>query len=794
MAPKNLNPKSRGSTSRPYRSDLRPTYSPRAPLLVTACLVLACLFTATTVPAADQLDAKSIEKVIRNPLLPWQLEADSVEYDQKADEYTARGNVLIYKGNIKLLADYVRFDHKNMKAFAEGNVILTNGEDVLSGTRMDMDLQNQVGTVVDGYLYLKENNYHITGDIIKKVGTKTYTIDEATMTTCDGPRPDWKITGKKVKIKEDGEGTARHVKMYARNMPVLYSPYFYYPARKDRQTGLLWPQGGSSDRWGLYYNQPFFWAINQSSDATFYGHYMGDRGFRPGVEYRYYLDEWSKGTWMVDGFSDRKVDDGEGDSSKDWGFTDGDREILRSNDDRYWLRGTHRQKLPWGIRGRLDLDLVSDQDYTREFESGLMGWEESKAYFDKEFGRDLDDFNDPIRTNQINFNKLWPTYSLNAKVRYNLDSTIRNSHEPDDTLQQLPALEFDGIKQRIGSSVFFYNLNTEYVYYWSEDDKRGQRVDLYPRFYLPFTVKPFIAIEPSIGLRETAWYLDKEKYGPKDRKTYSRELFDTRLNFFSEIYQVFQLQGETLKAIKHSIRPELTHTYIPNVDQSDLPNFDAIDRVDNTNLVTYSLTNFLTSKSIKEGSFEINRRVDKTQASVIDSVVDHAYNDILRFKLEQSYDINEGKENNPNKPFSPIFAELDIFPGKYIAVDADASWSVYDLDIISHNIATNLWDDRGDRLSIEYRYTKDSDETDANQTDSLSTALTVKATDRLTLRGNYEYNFLDNVPVEAGFGLTYTARCWSFDGVVRQRTGVDDDKKYDFEFNINLFGLGEFGY
>ncbi|MEJ2284863.1 MAG: LPS assembly protein LptD, partial [Desulfobacterales bacterium] len=425
------------------------------------------------------MDTNAVENVIRNPKLPWQLEADSVEYDRTADEYTASGNVLIYKGNIKLLADFVRFDQKNMKAYAEGNVILTNGEDILSGTVMNIDLQNQIGSVEDGYLYLKENNYHITGDVIKKVGAKKYTIDKATLTTCDGDNPDWKITGKNVKIREDGQGTAWHATMWARKMPVLYTPYFYYPARKDRQTGLLWPDGGISDRWGLYYSQPFFWAIDKSRDATIYGQYMDKRGFRPGVEYRYVLDEWSKGTWMVDGYIDRQVDNGEGNSSENWGFDDGDRTILRKNEDRYWLRGSHQQKLPWGIRGRLDLDLVSDQDYTREFQSGQMSWEKSKDYFEKAFGLDLDDFNDPVRTNLLNFNKLWPNYNFNAKLLYNLDSTVRNSGEPDVTLQQLPLIEFDGVKQRIGTSGFFYNLNTEYVYYYSRDADRGQRMDLY---------------------------------------------------------------------------------------------------------------------------------------------------------------------------------------------------------------------------------------------------------------------------------------------------------------------------
>ena len=261
---------------------------------------IAAIEMITPPGSAAQFSEGHIEEIIRDPDQPWQVEADEINYDQNIDEVTATGNVLIYKGNIKLLADFVRFDHKNMMAYAEGEVVLTNGQDILSGTSMEMDLENQVGSVKDGYLFLKENNYHLTGDLIKKVGEKTYTIDDASLTTCDGENPDWKITGKDVKIKDDGGGTARHATIWARKMPVVYTPYFYYPARKNRQSGLLFPEGGISDRLGIYYNQPFFWAIDESSDATFYAQYMNSRGLRVGMEYRYYLDDWSKGTWMID--------------------------------------------------------------------------------------------------------------------------------------------------------------------------------------------------------------------------------------------------------------------------------------------------------------------------------------------------------------------------------------------------------------------------------------------------------------------------------------------------------------
>jgi len=765
-------------------------------LLIVAILgILAArqIFMPSSAAAQVDINEGKVESVINNPNVPWQLEADEIFYDQNYDAVIAKGNVTIYKSNVKIMANFIRFEQKTMKAYAEGDVVLTNGEDILSGSSMNIDLDSQIGSVDDGYLFLKENNYHLTGNLIQKTGEKTYSIDEATLTTCDGDKPDWKITGKNVKITAEGGGSAQHATMWARNMPVLYTPYFYYPARKNRQTGLLWPEFGKSNHWGWNYNQPFFWAIDESSDATFYAQYMTERGLKGGMEYRYILDNWSKGTWMIDGLEDDKTDVG-GQSSAEWGYEDGNRVILRKNTDRYWLRGSHQQKMPYGIRGQLDVDLVSDQDYTREFNSGYMGWKQSQDYFENVFNRDLDDYNDPVRTNRLYFNKLWPRYSLNVEFRYDLDSTIRNSGDPDLTLQQLPVISFDAIKQRIAASPFFYNLNSEYLYFWSVDGSRTQRADAAPRLYLPFQLKPFISIEPSVGLRGTLWYLDKEEFGQEgDKRFYSRGLYDTRLDLFTEVFKVFRIGGQAVEAIKHTVRPRITHTFIPDVDQDELPNFDTVDRISNENLLTYSLTNTLTSKIRKQGSFGVTHRFDENKPEIIDSPADYSYHDFLRFELQQSYDINEAKESNPEKPFSPLDARLDIFPGKYIGLDATALWSVYDNNLLSHNVGAKLWDLRGDRLSVEYRYTRSSDEISLNKANSIYGDMSLKITDRIRVSGLYEYNFLDKTRVQTGFGLNYSADCWSVEGLLVDKVNVDKSTNLSWEFTIKLFGLGEFG-
>ncbi|MBU1182787.1 MAG: hypothetical protein KKF00_11620, partial [Proteobacteria bacterium] len=241
---------------------------------------------------------------------PWNLTADEINHDRNTDIYTASGNVIITKINRKLTADFVRFDHKAFHAHAQGNVKLTAGEDVLTGSSLDMDLKSEIGTVHDGTIFLKENNFNISGKSIEKTGESSYLIEEATVSTCDGETPDWKVTGKKLTVDIEGYGFINHAAFWTKKLPVMYVPFMAFPAKIKRQSGLLAPEMGQSERKGIEYNQPYFWAINESSDATFYAHHMSERGEKAGFEYRYLLSEQTRGTLMFDFLNDRKQDDG----------------------------------------------------------------------------------------------------------------------------------------------------------------------------------------------------------------------------------------------------------------------------------------------------------------------------------------------------------------------------------------------------------------------------------------------------------------------------------------------------
>jgi LPS-assembly protein len=351
-----------------------------------------------------------------------------------------------------------------------------------------------------------------------------------------------------------------------------------------------------------------------------------------------------------------------------------------------------------------------------------------------------------------------------VEARWYDDVVKRRYEETDDTLQKLPFVTFTGSRQPLFSTPAYFDFETEYVRFYRLDGDRGNRVDLYPRFYLPWRYGHLAAVEPSFGLRETVWALDHEESGPPGRDPYAhRESYDFKLDVSSEVYRVFDVGWGEIDRIQHLLRPQVVYEYIPDQDQSGLPEFDEKDRIEKLNRITYSLTNTLISRS-SAGKDEDSR-----------------YRDILRLKLLQQYDINEANEEVDPRPFSPISVELELDPSAHIGLKADAQWSTYDSTFVGHNISGQLTDERGDRLSAEYRYTQDSEE-------SIIVDAAVKVTGAVSLTGQFEENLLDNQNLKTGVGILYQSQCWSVD-----LTYLEEGDDKSINFMLRLQGLGALG-
>lgn len=698
--------------------------------------------------------------------ISWHISARAVTFDNKRNLYIAEDDVIITGGKTRLEADYVEFSNKTKDAFAQGNVLLISGEDSISCNAMNINLATEIGTINKGTIFIQKNNLYISGENIRKTGAFSYNAQKGSITSCPGDSPDWKITGNNIKVTIEGYGTATNTVLWAKKIPLAYSPFLLFPAQTKRQTGLLMPRITTSDRKGFEYEQPLFIAISESLDATLYTDYMSDRGTKIGAEFRYILDNKSNGSMFFDVLEDAKIDDGT-QSAKNYSFSTTSQ---RTNTDRFWFRMKHNQDLPNGFNAKLDIDVVSDEDYLLEFKDGFTGYTATKEYFEKEFGRSLDEYDDTTRKNWLNISKSWSTYTFNVDAIWYDNVQLRRQNTDDTTLQTMPSIQFDASKQQIGPSKFFYSLDSEFRSFYRKDTTttliKGQRTDIYPKVYLPLKLGKFFNFEPSIGVRQTIWHTNgfTDINGNSDDFR-TRQIYDFGAELSTKLIKIYNPGNEFADKIKHEIIPKLEYGFTPSISQKDLPSFDSLDRIAEQNLVTWSLThNFISKKSW------INPKGEEVVA----------YRDLAYVKFYQSYDIKK-KRDDDLQPFSDITMDMEFYPHDFISLDMDLSWSPYDSHFTTINIGNTLKDNRGDRLRTEYRFTKTASE-------SLYSQVDISLTDELTVYCSIEKNLKEKKTVETRAGFALKKSCWTLSVFFSESQG-----EKTVTFLINLHGIGEFG-
>ncbi|MBL0716369.1 MAG: LPS assembly protein LptD, partial [Desulfosarcina sp.] len=255
-------------------------------------------------------------------------------------------------------------------------------------------------------------------------------------------------------------------------------------------------------------------------------------------------------------------------------------------------------------------------------------------------------------------------------------------------------------------------------------------------------------------------------------------------------------------ALRHTVRPRVIYNYIPLDDQDKYPAFigqtedgesapldDGVNRIIPRNIVTYSLTNNLTSKYRGDAKHSADESAEDEPAP------QYKYNDFLRLKFEQNYNIRTARSNNRKHPFSPIRAELELFPRDYLSLKAETGYDPYDQNFVKRDLLATLRSPRGDELKIDYRYDKRKlDFTGTRLLDknvqSIRTSAKLKLPYHLTAYGATEYNLQESQRIESSLGFLYEAQCWSLD--VNYRDSENNGKA--IAFRVSLHGLGGLGY
>ncbi|MDP2689303.1 MAG: LPS assembly protein LptD, partial [Deltaproteobacteria bacterium] len=503
--------------------------------------------------------------------------------------------------------------------------------------------------------------------------------------------------------------TGWNARFYIKGVPAFYFPYVSVPVQRKRQSGFLQPKIGYSELRGTAVENSFFWAISENTDATFYLDVETNRGVGEGVEYRYIRTRKSYGELSLYHF-------GEKDMERVRSFREDVDNLSRpanASDTRFQLKLDHTEIFSNGIKLRASLNFVSDDEFLLDF----AGRSE----------RSLESIE-----NNISLSRNWSTYSLVAQLRY-----FNNILDDKDrtTLQKLPEITFAGSDRKIFNTPFYISSESSLINFTRKEGVTGQRLDVKPRVSLPMSPGGIIDIKPSIAPRATLYLLDGDPRGSYAE----RYLYEIDVDAATTFVRVFRPGLESVDAFRHTIRPRLTYTYIPQVDQDDLPQFDAVDNVAEQNTLAYSLVSALTGKAVKGDAAH--------------------YRDYAYFDLRQSYDIKEATRRltapgDRRRPFSDIRAELMLSPSEKVRLTALGEYDVYESWFNSYNASLAARDGRGDSINLAYRFVREE------ATRYLEASARLRVTRPLDLTYLKRFSFDENRSLETSYGMEYRRQCW----------------------------------
>lgn len=248
------------------------------------------MMTGDSVPLADSLlladDFKS--KVSYHA-------EDSIVYDLDTGMVYMYGKAWMTYEDIRLEADYIDIDF-NTKVLSSkgvpdstgaivGKPLFKQGTDEFYADNIRYNFTTKKGKITE--VTTRDGDSYIHGAVVKKQPDNSTFIKDGYYTTCDDPHPHYYLKSNKIKVIPNNKVVTGPADLYIMDVPTpLAIPFGFFPNKKGRASGILFPQYGESQALGFFLkNGGYYVGLNDHFDLALTG------------------DIYSRGSWRTNAYS-----------------------------------------------------------------------------------------------------------------------------------------------------------------------------------------------------------------------------------------------------------------------------------------------------------------------------------------------------------------------------------------------------------------------------------------------------------------------------------------------------------
>ncbi|QNT79621.1 LPS-assembly protein LptD [Entomobacter blattae] len=300
---------------------------------------------------------------------PVTFQSNTVEYNNKTGIVTWTGDVQIWQNDNIVRADKVTYDRNTNVVAAYGHVAMIepDGEVLFSDyTELSDNMRQAIMTRM--YALLADNG-KLAANGMRRTGGKVNDMTRAVYTACnicaEHPEnaPFWQLRAYGATQDTEHKNIEfddAYLDFFG--IPAFYFPYFSIPDPSvKRSSGFLIPGIAFSSRYlGMYFTVPYYWAIDDESDATFTPLIATRSGPQITVNYRHRFNDGYINFLGAVAYDTRKQD----------GFVNGFNEAVGSQSD-HGLQGFMFLNAEFSLneewRYGINLNLATSANYMRDY-------------------------------------------------------------------------------------------------------------------------------------------------------------------------------------------------------------------------------------------------------------------------------------------------------------------------------------------------------------------------------------------------------------------------------------------
>ncbi|MFM7079013.1 MAG: putative LPS assembly protein LptD [Bacteroidota bacterium] len=231
--------------------------------------------TSATVPKTDSVSTESLKSKVQYSAF------DSIRFDIPGEKVYLYGKAKVRYEDIELDAHFIEVDWTKRSLQAAGGVdstgkdtglpVFKQGSDSFTASTVAYNFDTKKGRITE--VNTRQGDGFILGETIKRMDEKNYFIRNGAYTTCDLPHPHFSISANKLKVIQDNKVVTGPAWLVIEDVSTpLMIPFGYFPTRKGRASGILFPSYGESGRLGFFFKDAgYYFGIGDVVDFAITG-------------------------------------------------------------------------------------------------------------------------------------------------------------------------------------------------------------------------------------------------------------------------------------------------------------------------------------------------------------------------------------------------------------------------------------------------------------------------------------------------------------------------------------------